>query len=197
MAVVLHHSRAKGTAKLVLLGIANHMGDGGAWPSVETLGAYANVDRRNIQRALDKLVQLGELSTNPQAGGSADLPDYRRPNQYHVLIHCPPWCDRTPWHRDLRGRGALFPQPVDNPVNGAANTPRGGGDSAARTPGASAARNITKKQPSTGSSSTTDRAREAAAPPCAVCGQSPTRCQAVQTKWAREDRHDYKPQARP
>ena len=37
MSLVLHHSVAQPTHKLILLGIANHQGDGGAWPSIETL----------------------------------------------------------------------------------------------------------------------------------------------------------------
>ena len=61
MAIALHHSRSKGTAKVVLLGIANHDGDGGAYPTVATLAKYANVSRANVQKALTKLESLGEI----------------------------------------------------------------------------------------------------------------------------------------
>jgi len=99
MALVLHHSRAKGTDKLVLLGIANHAGDGGAWPAVETLARYANVDERTVRRTLAKLVQLGELAVHTQAGGTHTTRPGYRPNRYDVLIACPATCDRTANHR--------------------------------------------------------------------------------------------------
>lgn len=102
LAAALHHSRAKGTAKLVLLGIANHAGDGGAWPSVATLARYANVTTRNVTKALASLQSLGEIRIHYQAGGLADMADHRRPNRYDVLVSCPPWCDKTPNHRDTR-----------------------------------------------------------------------------------------------
>ena len=102
MAVVLHHSGSSGTAKLVLLGIANHDGDGGAWPTVRTLAKYANVTHRQVQKAVSQLVGLGELRVQVQAGGSNNYPDHARPNRYDVLVRCPPWCDRSPSHRDVR-----------------------------------------------------------------------------------------------
>lgn len=146
LAVVLHHSRAKGTVKLVALGIANHDGDGGAWPSVATLARYANVHPRNVQKALVRLQQLGELWVEPQAGGLGNLADCDRPNLYHVTLRCPTWCDGTPQHRDQRKKAGPQlsswhgPQPVDNgvaippppggsatPPGGASATPPGGG----------------------------------------------------------------------
>jgi len=102
MAIALNHSRATGTAKVVLLGIANHDGDGGAWPSVATLARYANVDARTVQRALDRLEQLGEVRRLAQAGGTDETPNHLRPNRYRVLVACPSHCDRTSQHRDAR-----------------------------------------------------------------------------------------------
>jgi hypothetical protein len=107
MALVLHHSRAKGTAKLVLLGIANHQGDGGAWPHVATLARYANVTERAVQDAIAKLVKAGELAVHAQAGGPRYMPDHERPNRYDVLVSCPITCDRT---TNLRNRS--YPQPT-------------------------------------------------------------------------------------
>lgn len=104
LAIVLHHSQARGTAKLVLIGVANHEGDGGAWPSVGTLATYANVSERSVQRALAELVDAGELAVEVQGGGLARTPDHERPNRYQVLVACPPWCDRTAQHRDTRRR---------------------------------------------------------------------------------------------
>lgn len=99
LAAVLHHSKASGTDKLVLLGIANHAGDGGAWPTVATLARYANTTERTVRRSLGKLVQLGELAVHRQAGGTSDRRPHERPNRYDVLVACPATCDRTPQHR--------------------------------------------------------------------------------------------------
>ena len=98
MAMVLNHSRAKGTDKLVLLGIANHYGDGGAWPAIATLACYANVSERTVQRSIEALVSLGELVVQRQQGGTRGTPDWKRPNRYDVLIACPTACDRTANH---------------------------------------------------------------------------------------------------
>lgn len=86
MSLVLNHSRAKGTAKVVLLGIANHDGDGGAWPSIATLMRYANVDRRTVQRSIAELVELGELVVGDQQGGTRETRSDRRPNLYTITV---------------------------------------------------------------------------------------------------------------
>ncbi|ANC31463.1 helix-turn-helix domain-containing protein [Isoptericola dokdonensis] len=98
MTIALHHSRAQGTAKVVLLGIANHDGDGGAWPSIATLAKYANVSTRSVQRAIDELQVLGEVSRGRQQGGTARTPDHLRPNLYAFTLTCPPDCDRSKNH---------------------------------------------------------------------------------------------------
>lgn len=99
MALVLHHSTARDTEKLILLGIANHAGDGGAWPTVATLARYANVSERAVQQAIGKLVSSGELAVHLQAGGMGNLRHWERPNRYDVLVTCPVTCDRTANHR--------------------------------------------------------------------------------------------------
>lgn len=99
IAVALHHSRAKGTDKLVLLGIANHAGDGGAWPSHETLARYGNCSITRVKQAIKALVALGEVSVEVRAGGNADMRNDRRPNRYHVLLACPEGCDGSQKHR--------------------------------------------------------------------------------------------------
>lgn len=106
MALVLNHSHASGTTKLVLLGIANHAGDGGAWPTVATLARYANATERTVQRAIGQLIKAGELRVHRQGGGLAHMRDFERPNRYDVLLVCPATCDRTMNHR-IRG----YPQP--------------------------------------------------------------------------------------
>jgi hypothetical protein len=170
LSIVLHHSKARGTAKLVLLGIANHHGDGGAWPSVDTLARYANTTERSVQRALDTLVGTGELERFVQGGGLADWDDYTRPNRYVVRVTCPPWCDRTMAHRDTRkrsGRQARLPVagPVDKP--GDASVTRSPKQGEGVTPVSPGGVTPVSPKPSlvTGRdevpASTTDRAREA------------------------------------
>lgn len=100
IAIALHHSRAKGTAKLVLIGIANHDGDGGAWPSLETLGRYAGCTRDNVRRHVQRLERLGEIRRAVQKGGMADWENHLRPNLYHFLLTCPSTCDGTRNHRE-------------------------------------------------------------------------------------------------
>lgn len=113
IAIALHHSKAKGTAKLVLLGIANHDGDGGAWPSKSTLAKYANVDQRNVDRAIKTLVSLAEIRVGVSAGGRSNTPDYLRPNLYHFLVECPSYCDRSRQHRDTRKGARYVPRYLD------------------------------------------------------------------------------------
>lgn len=126
LAIALHHSRAKGSAKLVLIGIANHQGDGGAWPSVYTLGKYAHVDRRNVQRALGELEKLGEIRRVLSQGGDHSTADHLRPNLYRFLLTCPADCDRSSNHRTRRDL-AVLPELPGLELEGAAAAPRGQG----------------------------------------------------------------------
>lgn len=133
LAVVLHHSRARGTAKLILIGIANHDGDGGSWPALSTLAKYANVDIRSARRAVRDLEELGEVATEARGGGHIGLPEHARPNRYSVLVECPPSCDRSTAHRELEESTPRTPVsggPPDasvrglrTPVSGAPRTP--------------------------------------------------------------------------
>lgn len=102
MVAALHHSKAKGTAKLVLLGIANHCGDGGAFPAMATLARYAGVDIKNARNAVRKLEELGEVRTFEHGGKLPDRPNNYQPNRYEVLVKCPVYCDGTMNHRDIR-----------------------------------------------------------------------------------------------
>jgi hypothetical protein len=108
IAVCLHHSKSSGTDKLVLLGIANHDGDGGAWPSIETLAKYANTTERNVTRCINNLISLGEVTRHTNQGGMAHYRNDKRPNRYDVLVRCPNECDGTTQHRlrgDIQGNG--------------------------------------------------------------------------------------------
>lgn len=113
IAIALHHSQASGTAKLVLIGIANHDGDGGAWPSMATLAKYANVSVRSARRGVEELEKLGEIrradTDERDATLPAHLPEHLRPNLYRFLLVCPPGCDRTSAHRTAADRAARKP----------------------------------------------------------------------------------------
>jgi hypothetical protein len=99
IAACLHHSRASGSDKLVLLGIANHDGDGGAWPSITTLAKYANISERSVQTCIQKLINMGEITCHVNKGGNADTRGDRRPNRYEILVRCPEQCDSSTKHR--------------------------------------------------------------------------------------------------
>jgi hypothetical protein len=83
VSLVLNNSRATGRAKLVLLGIANHLGDQGAWPSISTLARYANASERSVKRDIQELVQLGELKVELQ---NAPTKHQYKTNLYWITI---------------------------------------------------------------------------------------------------------------
>ena len=99
MAIALHHSKATGAAKLTLIGIGNHDGDGGAWPSIKTLSRYAHTDARATRRQIDKLIELGEIEQVTNGGGSRDTAEHERPNLYRFILECPDNCDKSKNHR--------------------------------------------------------------------------------------------------
>jgi len=100
IAAVLHHAPIGGTAKLLLIGIANHEGDGGAWPAIATLARYAGVNERNARKMMQKLVETGLIDTITRDG---------RTSVYRTLIECPANCDRSTNHR-------MTPVASDTPV---------------------------------------------------------------------------------
>ena len=63
---VWEHSRSTGRARLVLLAIADHQGQIGAWPSIATIAKMVNSSERSVQRDIQELVQLGELTVEVQ-----------------------------------------------------------------------------------------------------------------------------------
>lgn len=86
IAKVLEHSKAKAGARLVLICIANHDGDGGSWPTVETLSREANLTPRAVQYALTELQSIGELCVHANEGGTKNWRSDRRPNRYEILL---------------------------------------------------------------------------------------------------------------
>jgi hypothetical protein len=83
VALVLNNSKATGRAKLVLLGIANHLGDQGAWPSISTLARYANASDRSVKRDIQELIELGELRVELQ---NAPTNHQYKTNLYWITI---------------------------------------------------------------------------------------------------------------
>jgi hypothetical protein len=62
MNLVWKQSKSTGRARLVLLAIADHQGEIGAWPSIQTLADMVNASERSVQRDIQELIALGELS---------------------------------------------------------------------------------------------------------------------------------------
>ena len=58
---VWRESKSSGRARLTLLAIADHQGEIGAWPSIETLARMVNASERSVQRDIKELQDLGEL----------------------------------------------------------------------------------------------------------------------------------------
>lgn len=98
MAIALNHSKAKGAAKIVLLGICNHINpdNDGAWPSQERLADYANISDRAVRYAIEQLVELGEIRFEVAAGNSRNQ---YKPNRYWLTLNCPDDCDKSASHR--------------------------------------------------------------------------------------------------
>ncbi len=70
MSNVWKYSKSSGRARLVLLAIADHQGEIGAWPSIPTLAKMVNASERSVQRDIQELVELGELSVSVQQAPS-------------------------------------------------------------------------------------------------------------------------------
>ena len=107
MTVVLNHSKAKGTEKLILLGIANHHGDQGAWPSVSTLAHYSNMSDRRVQQVIKALEESGELRV--EMGKGAGVGKYKT-NRYWINVTCPPNCTGFPQHSHAKPASPLESQ---------------------------------------------------------------------------------------
>lgn len=88
VAWVLEQSEACYSDRLVLIAIANHVGaTGWAWPSIEAIAHEAKVDRSTVFRALDALVDMGELVVRKRPGKS---------NLYGLAALCDPSQSATP-----------------------------------------------------------------------------------------------------
>ena len=66
MQAVWQHSKSDGRARLVLLAIADHQGEIGAWPSIATIARMVNSSERSVQRDIQHLQNIGELIVEVQ-----------------------------------------------------------------------------------------------------------------------------------
>jgi hypothetical protein len=80
---VWQHSQSTGRARLVLLAIADHQGEIGAWPSLKTLAKMVNSSERSVQRDIQTLQELGELSVEIQ---NAPTKQQYKSNLYWVTL---------------------------------------------------------------------------------------------------------------
>jgi len=107
-----YHSESKYTTRLVLLAIANFDNPLGSFPSLDTIGRLSGgVNRRTVQRAIDELVQMGELTEVTRNGTT---------NLYRLTISCPENCDGSTSHKPLTEGGGLQ-------TTGGSQTTGGGG----------------------------------------------------------------------
>ena len=83
MNAVWRHSKATGRTKLVLLAIADHQGEQGAWPSLATLAKMTGASERSVQRDISELEKLGELRVTRYASPTKSR---NKTNLYYVTL---------------------------------------------------------------------------------------------------------------
>lgn len=89
LSAVFERSRSRGGARLVLLSIANHDGDGGSWPTISTICRESGLCENTVHAAIKRLQADGELKVHVQSGGTRDCPDHHRPNSYQIVLPPP------------------------------------------------------------------------------------------------------------
>ena len=103
VAAVLHHSTSTGTSRAVLTALAWHLGDDpeeGCYPSQSRLAKLSGCSVRQVQRNLQKLVELGEIEMSHHNGIGYRFD--RITNRYWINVECPEGCDSSLSH-NLRG----------------------------------------------------------------------------------------------
>jgi len=103
VSAVLHHSTSTGTARGILTALAWHLGNDpeeGCYPSQTRLAKLAGCSVRQVQRNLQKLVELGEIEMSQHNGVGYRFD--RITNRYWITLDCPEGCDGSLSH-NLRG----------------------------------------------------------------------------------------------
>jgi hypothetical protein len=108
----------KPAEKLVLIGIASHDGDGGAWPSIATLAVYAGVSVRQTKRLVAQLETAGYVSVTVNGGGTAKTRDDRRPNRYDLTIQRGDMQREGQLRGDMQGTDGVTPMTVRGDTQG-------------------------------------------------------------------------------
>jgi hypothetical protein len=80
---VWRESKSDGRARLVLLAIADHQGEIGAWPSIKRLAGMVNASERSVQRDIQYLQKIGELIVEVQ---NAPTSGQYKSNRYWVNL---------------------------------------------------------------------------------------------------------------
>jgi hypothetical protein len=85
---VWNHSKAKRSARLVLLCIADHAHSDGtnAWPGLKRIAERTQLSERRVQDAIRELISKGELERTVNGGGPANMRADKRPNLYKVVL---------------------------------------------------------------------------------------------------------------
>jgi hypothetical protein len=99
VAAVLHHSASTATARSVLTALAWHIGNDpeeGCYPSQTRLAKLAGCSVRQVQRNLQKLVELGEIEMSQHNGEGYRFD--RITNRYWITLDCPEGCDGSLGH---------------------------------------------------------------------------------------------------
>ena len=126
MTWVWENSHSSGAERLVLLAIADSARDDGkdAYPAVSTIARKANMDTRTVQRAIRRLIEIGELTVTMNAGRAGS-------NLYQVVMtpvaDCPPGTLPPPAndHRqDARGGGISSAYPRQDATQSVKNHPK-------------------------------------------------------------------------
>jgi hypothetical protein len=108
----------KPAEKLVLIGIASHDGDGGAWPSIATLAVYAGVSVRQTKRLVAQLETAGYVAVTVNGGGTAKTRDDRRPNRYDLTIARGDMQREEQLRGDMQGTDGVTPMTVRGDTQG-------------------------------------------------------------------------------
>jgi hypothetical protein len=91
--VLEEEATTTGTARLVLLSLANHANDRGeAYPGIATICREARVSERRCHDALRSLVAAGLISREVNAAPDERIPANKRPNLYRLVG----WTNRPP-----------------------------------------------------------------------------------------------------
>lgn len=103
LGAVLSHSMARGSDKVILLGIALYQSqseDGWASLTLAQISEFSKVHARSARRSIRAVAESGELLVETNGGEpiGPNATEHHRPNRYRSIVACPEWCDGAPGH---------------------------------------------------------------------------------------------------